>query len=357
MPGKKTDQTQNIFSGNILRDITDHYGNYVILYNTGTNPAVSKRPNIRLFTDKNKQNFIQELCMINWDNEVMSCNDPNTAYNSFFCKLLKTYDKNFPLTRMSRRGLRDKKWITKGIKIASKRKNSLYLKWLKSRNPIDHLNYKKYKNIFTKISKAAETNYYKRVFNDISNNTKKIWAQINSICSFKKKQKSNISITKLKIDNNEIIEPVEISSELNKYFCSVGVNLSDKLPTSQFDYSHYMDHSLKESFFCNPISETEVILELQKLAKKRKASLESINPEILSQVAFVIAKPLRHIYNCSRLNGRVPDEFKTAKIIPIYKKGDTASPGNYRPISLLPVFNKIFEKLICNRLLAFLINM
>ena len=51
--------------------------------------------------------------------------------------------------------------------------------------------------------------------------------------------------------------------------------------------------------------------------------------------------------------GKVLDALKTAKIIPLFKKGDPASPGNYRPISLLSLFDKVFEKLVCKRLLGF----
>jgi len=67
----------------------------------------------------------------------------------------------------------------------------------------------------------------------------------------------------------------------------------------------------------------------------------------------LIVKPLQHIFNLSLETGKYPEGLKVAKVIPIYKKGDSTSPGNYRPISLLPVFDKIFEKLICNRILKF----
>ena len=49
-------------------------------------------------------------------------------------------------------------------------------------------------------------------------------------------------------------------------------------------------------------------------------------------------------------SGIFPDDFKTAKIILIYKKGDSALLSNYRPISLLPTISKIFERIIYNQL-------
>jgi len=208
--------------------------------------------------------------------------------------------------------------------------------------------------MFTKLSRDAEAAYYRRIFEDISGNAKKIWSQMNKICSFKKKQKSfGLSISKLRIDGNEIVTPEEIADNLNKYFCTVGEKLASSLPQPKFDYTYYMHPSLKESFYCNNISENEVVIELQNLSKKRKANLESFSSEVIANVASIIAKPLQHIYNRSLTSGKVPNAFKIARIIPIFKKGEATAPSNYRPISLLPVFDKIFEKLLCTRLLNF----
>ena len=63
---------------------------------------------------------------------------------------------------------------------------------------------------------------------------------------------------------------------------------------------------------------------------------------------------MAHICNLSFVTGVVPDSLKLAKVIPVYKKGDKSQPGNYRPISLLSVFDKVLEKLICKRLCDFL---
>jgi len=61
---------------------------------------------------------------------------------------------------------------------------------------------------------------------------------------------------------------------------------------------------------------------------------------------------------CNKIlaQGIYPERLKFSLIKPIYKNGDKSSPSNYRPISLLPVFSKIFEKVICNRLIDHLHN-
>ena len=64
--------------------------------------------------------------------------------------------------------------------------------------------------------------------------------------------------------------------------------------------------------------------------------------------------PLAHFVNLSLSHGIFPNDMKLAKIVPIFKNGNTKLFNNYRPISILPAFSKILEKIVCNRLLHFL---
>ena len=67
-----------------------------------------------------------------------------------------------------------------------------------------------------------------------------------------------------------------------------------------------------------------------------------------------ILTPLRHICNTSLGQGIFSDEMKIARIIPLFKSGDKQNVSNYRPISLLPQFSNILEKIFNNCLMNFL---
>ena len=66
-----------------------------------------------------------------------------------------------------------------------------------------------------------------------------------------------------------------------------------------------------------------------------------------------IALPLAHIINQS-LNGVVPRQMKIAKVIPVFKSGDKHTFNNYRPISILPAFSKLLEKVMAIKLINYL---
>ena len=79
----------------------------------------------------------------------------------------------------------------------------------------------------------------------------------------------------------------------------------------------------------------------------------------LKKIIENIALPLSHILNLSLQSGEIPSEFKKAKVKPIFKLNSKDSDllstmSNYRPISLLPIFSKILEKLVALRLTKFL---
>ncbi len=67
-----------------------------------------------------------------------------------------------------------------------------------------------------------------------------------------------------------------------------------------------------------------------------------------------IAKPLTHICNISFTTRIFSNELKIAKVTPIYKKEDPSKFGNYRPVSVIPIFSNILETLVYNRLIKYI---
>ena len=91
-----------------------------------------------------------------------------------------------------------------------------------------------------------------------------------------------------------------------------------------------------------PATTYEIRIIIEKL-KNCCSSWDGIKPNIIKQTYSGIIGPLHYIINLSLDKGHVPDELKIANVVPIFKKGDATLIKNYKPISILPVFSKIFE--------------
>ena len=75
---------------------------------------------------------------------------------------------------------------------------------------------------------------------------------------------------------------------------------------------------------------------------------------LVKKIIPYIVTPLKHIFNASLQKGIFPDSMKKACVIPLFKSGDAKEFSNYRPVSLLPQFSKILERVFHKRLMYFL---
>ena len=147
-----------------------------------------------------------------------------------------------------------------------------------------------------------------------------------------------------------------IANKFNEYFTSLASNLNEKVLSSTQrleSFVQFMSSSVPNSIFLedtNPEEVYKIIIEFQ----NGKAS--DIPVVVLKKTAHLICKPLATIYSKCMRDGIFPSVLKTGKVIPIHKKENKECIENYRPVSILPVFEKIFEKIIYNRLYSFFIS-
>jgi len=178
-----------------------------------------------------------------------------------------------------------------------------------------------------------------------------------SVISSLSKNKTTTFINKMSFQKEDLSEPSEICNKLNNYFCSVGAKLAQSLSSgSNNDFIKYLPFSNINSMFCSPVTPDEIIRILYKLPNNAAPGGDRINSKVLKVIGSSIAAPLAHIFDLSFTSGEVPELLKVAKVILIYKKGERNQPGNYRPISLLTVFDKIMDKLMYKQLSDFLEN-
>ena len=135
----------------------------------------------------------------------------------------------------------------------------------------------------------------------------------------------------------------------------MGSNIDNKISEWKFHYSHYLSNvRINKSFFLTPATPKEVYNIILSLDLNKSVGPNSLPIFILKICNEFFSHYLSKIINTAFTTGIFPNLCKLAKVIPIFKKDDPLICNNYRPISLLPVFNKIFEKIIYTRMYEFL---
>ena len=185
-------------------------------------------------------------------------------------------------------------------------------------------------------------------------NIKETWAILNTVLG--KQRKSVNYPTHLMQRDIHITSKEDMANEFIICFTNVGPNLANDItePDENISIYDYLGVSIEQSLFMKPVDEEEVITTVTGCTKKRSSDFDDISMDTVAKVVSVICKPLAHICNISFRTGGFPSRMKIAKGIPMFKSGTKTEVTNYMPISLLPQFSKILEKLFLTRINSFL---
>ena len=204
--------------------------------------------------------------------------------------------------------------------------------------------------------RLAKQNHHHNILSEHKGNSKKALEVINELAFDKKK--TNIPPTKLIATlGDTITDQQSIAEEFNKYFVNIGKSMADSIVSDKPNNNiNGKVNTTSNSFFLLPCSSQEVFDLIKKLQNKKAKRTLDIETKFIKYANPVLPVYLSELFNLCVKEGTYPDPLKIAEVIPIFKKGDRSKTTNYRPISILSQFNKIFEKLLYTRLYSYLIR-
>ena len=338
-------------SGVLLSDISDHLPCFLSIKTNSHVINKDTRPNVRLYGDKECDIFKTKMQQFDWD---ALYTDDVGWYSAFISVTQNIFYASFPVVKLSRKRSKDKPWITKGIKISIQRSHKMYRNSLKSSSPQISEKYHKYITLLRKIIKNAQTLYHREIFDSKTLSVKKLWQHLNDMINTKRKS-GPTNIEKILYNGSLYTDNHDISNKMNEHFCTIGNRLKSKLPQrNEDDFKKYLPPAILNSFCLREVLFEEVWKEINALKTKKATGPDGIGNKIVKHCREIFAYNLTKIFNKSIKDGIYPDELKVARVIALHKKGHKHDPDNYRPISILSCFNKIFERLICKQLVAFL---
>ena len=266
---------------------------------------------------------------------------------------MSIYNLCFPLKRVKakKQALR-KPWFTKGLSKSVRKENMLYKSFLNDPNSLNELVYKRYKNKLDHSIRIAKRMYYEKKIEQAKSNAKCTWRVLNEVIN--KKQNVKRLPSNFKINSQCVSDPSQIAEHFCMFFSNIGPNLAHKIPRSPMSHRSFLPGNFAKSIFFDTASESEIIEICLNFRPGTAAGYDNVSLDLAKDCIYLICRPLTHFINLSIISGVFPDQLKIARVIPLFKSGDKSIFTNYRPVSVLPAFSKILEKVIYNRLLDYL---
>ena len=137
----------------------------------------------------------------------------------------------------------------------------------------------------------------------------------------------------------------------------MGKNTDKDIPSGNCCPTSFLKGNFPDSMFLSPVSSVEVDSYISQMGNNKSFGPYSIPVPLLKILQTHISPLISSLINDSFLRGIFPSKLKLAKVTPVFKKGSRQDKDNYRPISVLSIFSKIFEKAICLSALMAILNL
>lgn len=330
---------------------SDHSGQYILLRQdkVNTNTTISSRHISQNKIETFKTKIITEINALDTNSD-----DPNFKYNNVLRIIKNNFDLQFPKkNRVCKDRLAFNDWATPGIR---KSRDFLYeLYGEKSyRHDDDFIKrVRVYSTIFKLVCKQAKCIHIKNQISKSSDKVKTVWTIIKQETGKATQSEPNIVLRK----NGCIVEEKsEVANTFANFFSNVPFETTKDLKPRQDRATQLLKAHVDrnaENFSFHQITPAVILKTFKSLKIKNSEDIWGFSVKFIANIIETVAPLLSELFNDCIGKGVFPDLMKCSKILPLFKSGDSKEPGNFRPISILPAFSKIFEKLMLSQLSTF----
>ena len=230
------------------------------------------------------------------------------------------------------------------------KKHMLFNKYKKCKTPLNWDNYRKQSNLVTKIKrKSIRVYFYERCAGGPK--SKDFWPTIKPFLSKKGSDGGNEIIL---CENDKIVsDQGEVCNIFNKYFVNVAKEIANDATQYDQDFLNHpsiqkiLENTPKDSnekFSFKPTTETYVHKVISNLDPKKATGVDNISAKILKSCVSSVSGTISNLINATYESSKFPSGLKGAQVVPLFKKKDPLNKENFRPVSLLPVISKIYER-------------
>lgn len=207
--------------------------------------------------------------------------------------------------------------------------------------------FKHIRNQLATDTKRAKEEYYARYFTNERNDPQKVWRTVKNLAFGNTSPPLPTEVT---IDSVSY-QGSELANIVNNHFVNVGA--TDNADSSLITLA---GSSPESTVYLYPATVAEVEEILRGLDNSLAAGTDDLKVKPIKHILPLISDKLCYLCNNILETGTFPSALKIAKVTLISKGGDESDLNNYRPISVLPLFSKVVEKILNNRLSKFLLK-
>ena len=302
-------------------------------------------PKPKLIYDYNKANYIDFESFVNshdWSN--LHDMDFDDCYQTIKNVILEGKEKYVPKVELKQNKSKPL-WLNNNVKKSVKKKYLLFKRYLESKNSTHYKDYVNVRNETTKLIKNAKKEYEQKIATISKSNPKAFWNYINSV------KKAKPGIASLRKSDGSYTSNDKVKADiLDNLFSSVFTkenldNIPDLNPGEKSN-GCFLSNIL--------ILEAAVNNKLMGLNPSKSPGEDGIHPRILKELHNSLSKPLTILFNRSIQENKIPDEWKSAQVTALFKKGEKSDPNNYRPVSLTSILCKLLESFIRDEIQNFM---
>lgn len=333
--------TEDLYSAALGTVLADH--RMIVL---AANVVSSIRVVPKTQTKINTSILNSEISKVDWDQICMSeC--PNHIYNEIKSCYNNAYDKASYIQPIKTSRQNNCKWLTKKISLECEKRDELFIKYKKDpTNKLLKLEYNEQRNKTNKIIEKSRNNYYKKQIADNKSEPRKLWQIINNITGRIMRSVDEVITKAFRVDkNNEIAVANTFATEFIK-------NVTDIVPSCNIPLLNKSEYTSKvdKSMFYKKATNNKIKKIISHVSVHKSSGHDRIRPIDIKTAGEKIIPAITKLINTSVITGLYPNGLKQGIVRPIYKKGKEDVYSNYRPITILPILDKIFEKYVVGML-------
>lgn len=250
------------------------------------------------------------------------------AFEQFYSKLYQIINEFVPT------GIRNNRkypaWFNNDIIKCIKQKHNCFKKYKSHNDPVVFQQFRDLRRYIKSEVDRCYKSYCREIEQNIKDNPSKFWSLVNN-----KRKLNSLPIT-MTYNDLELTDYDTISQTFSRYFSSSFAHMGDANYT-------LTDSNIGMNFTCNELSVNDVYLAMKKIKPKFTMGPDRIPGFLIHDCAHVLSWPLTILFNLSLSNNIFPAILKQSKIIPVFKSGIRNDIKNYRPITIINNFSKVFE--------------